>query len=117
LNLVRNAIDAVSCRAAGERRLRLWTSFEGKSVSICVRDFGRGVSDDDVERIFEPFYTTKTTGMGLGLAICRTIIEEHGGTLRLAETHSHGSMFEIVLPVGEALSGSAESRLSAENPS
>ena len=104
LNLVRNAIDAMHCRATGERRLRLWTSVEGTSISVCVRDFGRGVSDDDRERIFEPFYTTKATGMGLGLAICRTIIEEHGGTLRLAETHSHGSMFEIVLPVSEALS-------------
>jgi signal transduction histidine kinase len=69
LNLVRNAIDAMNVRPAGERRLRLWTSIERKSVSICVRDFGRGVSDDDRERIFEPFYTTKATGMGLGLAI------------------------------------------------
>ncbi len=101
LNLVRNAIDAVNCRPPGERRVRLWTSFAGKSgVSLCVRDFGPGVSDDDRERIFEPFYTTKANGMGLGLAICRKIIEEHGGTLRLVETNSHGSMFEIVLPVG-----------------
>jgi signal transduction histidine kinase len=100
LNLVRNGIDAMSCRPADERRLRLWTSFDGKSgVSLCVRDFGAGVSDNDRERIFEPFYTTKANGMGLGLAICRKIIEEHGGALRLAETHSHGSMFEIVLPV------------------
>jgi signal transduction histidine kinase len=101
LNLVRNAIDAMNCRPPGERRLRLWTSFDGKSgVSLCVRDFGVGVSDDDRERIFEPFYTTKANGMGLGLAICRKIIEDHGGTLRLLETNSHGSMFEIVLPVG-----------------
>jgi signal transduction histidine kinase len=101
LNLVRNAIDAMNCRPPGERRLRLWTSFDGKSgVSLCVRDFGPGVSDEDRHRIFEPFYTTKANGMGLGLAICRTIIEEHGGTLRLVETNSHGSMFEIVLPVG-----------------
>jgi signal transduction histidine kinase len=101
LNLVRNAIDAMNCRPPGERRLRLWTSFDRKSgVSLCVRDFGPGVSDEDRQRIFEPFYTTKANGMGLGLAICRTIIEEHGGTLRLVETNSHGSMFEIVLPVG-----------------
>lgn len=104
LNLVRNAIDAMNCRPPGERRLRLWTGFDGKSgVSLCVRDFGPGISDDDRERIFEPFYTTKANGMGLGLAICRKIIEEHGGTLRLVETNSHGSMFEIVLPVGEDL--------------
>jgi len=108
MNLVRNAIEAMSCRRANERRLRLWTSFDGKSVSLCIRDFGHGVSDNDREHIFEPFYTTKPHGMGLGLAICRTIIEEHGGTLRLAETHSHGSMFEIVLPVGGPDRGSAE---------
>jgi len=110
LNLVRNAIDAMSCRPSGERRLRLWTTWDGKSgVSLCVRDSGSGVSDDDHERIFEPFYTTKSNGMGLGLAICRTIIEEHGGTLRLAETHAHGSMFELVLPVSESHPGFAES--------
>lgn len=101
LNVVRNAIDAMSGRPAGERRLRVWISFDGKSViSLCVRDSGCGVADDDRGRIFQPFYTTKPHGMGLGLAICRSIVEEHGGELRLAETSSHGSMFEIVLPVG-----------------
>jgi signal transduction histidine kinase len=99
LNLVRNAIDAMNGRPVGERRLRLWTSFDGNAVTLCVRDSGLGISDDDREHIFEPFYTTKANGMGLGLAICRKIVEEHGGALRLAETHSHGSMFEIVLPV------------------
>lgn len=108
LNLVRNAIEAMSCRPADERRLRLWISFDtNKSlVSLCVRDSGPGISEYDRDGIFEPFYTTKPNGMGLGLAICRTIIEEHGGALRLAETHSHGSMFEVVLPVSESLSGS-----------
>jgi signal transduction histidine kinase len=110
LNLVRNGIDAMNCRPADERRLRLWTSFDGKSgVSLCVRDFGPGISDDDRDRIFEPFYTTKTNGMGLGLAICRKIIEEHGGSLHLAETNPHGSMFEIVLPVGGTHHGYAAS--------
>lgn len=108
LNLVRNAIEAMSSRPADERRLRLWISFDtNKSlVSLCVRDSGFGISEYDRDGIFEPFYTTKPNGMGLGLAICRTIIEEHGGVLRLAETHSHGSMFEVVLPVSESLSGS-----------
>ena len=112
LNLVRNAIDAMGGRPAGERRLRVWTSFDGKSlISLCVRDSGFGVSDDERGRIFEPFYTTKTNGMGLGLAISRTIIEEHGGALRLAETSSHGSMFEIVLPVSGSPPGSVENPL------
>ncbi|HKR84874.1 MAG TPA: MASE4 domain-containing protein [Terriglobales bacterium] len=114
LNLVSNAIDAMNCRPAGERRLRLWTSFDGKStVSLCVRDSGPGVPDYERDRIFEPFYTTKSNGTGLGLAICRTIIEEHGGALRLAETSAHGSMFEVVLPpVDDSLSGLVENPLS-----
>jgi signal transduction histidine kinase len=113
LNLVRNAIDAVTCRAAGERRLRLWTGFDGRSIiSLCVRDSGPGVSDYERARIFEPFYTTKLNGTGLGLAICRTIIEEHGGALRLAQTGSHGSMFEVVLPVNGSLPDSIENPLS-----
>jgi signal transduction histidine kinase len=114
LNLVRNAIDAMSSCPAGERRLLLWTSFDRKKsvISLCVRDSGPGVSERDCERIFDPFYTTKANGMGLGLAICRTITEQHGGTLRLAETDSHGSMFEIVLPVGGSQPGSIEKLLS-----
>jgi signal transduction histidine kinase len=111
LNLIRNAIDAMSGCPAGKRRLRLRTRFDGQSITLCVRDSGPGISDDDRERIFEPFYTTKVNGMGLGLAICRKIIEEHGGALRLADTSSHGSKFEIVLPVSGHLLGSAKSPL------
>jgi len=50
--------------------------------------------------VFDSFFTTKPTGMGLDLAICRTIAQDHGGNLRLAETNPHGSIFEIVLPIG-----------------
>lgn len=109
LNLIRNAIDAMSGRPAGRRRLRLRTRCDGKAVTLCVLDSGPGISDDDCARIFEPFYTTKANGMGLGLAICRKIIEEHGGALRLAETGAHGSKFEIVLPVSGHFLGSAKS--------
>lgn len=101
LNLVRNAIDAVSNRPANERRLLLVTRSNGKSlISVCIRDSGPGISNDVRNRIFEPFYTTKTNSMGLGLAVCRKIVEQHEGRLRLAETSSHGSTFEVVLPVG-----------------
>lgn len=108
LNLIRNAIDAMSGRPANRRILRVRTRFQGTSVTLCVRDSGLGVSDDDREHIFEPFYTTKANGMGLGLAICRKIIEEHGGGLRLAETGAHGSRFEIVLPISGGLPGLAK---------
>jgi signal transduction histidine kinase len=98
----------MGCRPAGKRRLWLWTGFDGKAVSLCIRDSGPGVSNDNRERVFEPFYTTKPNGMGLGLAICRKIIEEHGGTLRLAQTSAYGTMFEIVLPVSGPAPGATE---------
>jgi len=100
LNLIRNAIDAMSGRPSGDRRLRVATGSDGHlAVSFYIHDAGSGVADEDRERIFNPFFTTKTSGMGLGLSICRTIIEEHGGTLRLAKSSTAGSTFEITLPI------------------
>ena len=102
LNLVKNAIEAMSSSAPpGSRRVRLVTKFDGKStVLLSVHDTGHGISAEHRDRVFDPFFTTKPTGMGLGLAICRTVALDHGGNLRLAETNSHGSIFEIVLPIG-----------------
>jgi signal transduction histidine kinase len=103
LNLVKNAIDAMHDRPLGERRLRLATGSDGNSdVSFYIRDSGPGVPIEDCERIFDPFFTTKATGMGLGLSICKTIIEEHGGTLRLTKNGPRGSTFEIALPIAES---------------
>jgi signal transduction histidine kinase len=101
LNLVKNAIDAMSSVRPGARLLRLATRLEGDSnLVLSVRDSGIGISPKDKERIFDPFFTTKPAGMGLGLAICRTVVENHGGKLRLAESDSRGSTFEIVMPIG-----------------
>jgi len=100
LNLVKNAIDAMSNRPLGERRLRVATGTDGYSVvSFYIRDSGPGVAADDRDRIFSPFFTTKSNGMGLGLSICRTIVEEHGGTLQLTKSGPAGSTFEMSLPV------------------
>ncbi|MGC2081371.1 MAG: ATP-binding protein, partial [Xanthobacteraceae bacterium] len=82
-----------------KRHLRLWTSFDGKLVALYVEDTGPGIGVKDRERIFEPFFTTKSTGTGLGLSICRTIVETHGGLLRLAKTDPHGSSFEVAFPI------------------
>ena len=100
LNLVRNAIDAMSYSPPKARRLRLRTSFDAQStVSIWVQDSGPGIAPKDQERIFDPFFTTKPTGMGLGLAISSTLVANHGGKLRLVQSNSDGSIFELTLPI------------------
>jgi signal transduction histidine kinase len=86
-----------------KRRLRLVTGFDGKSnVSVYVQDSGHGIAPNDQDLIFDRFFTTKRSGMGLGLSICRSIVEDHGGNLRLSKTSSHGTSFEVVFPIGVA---------------
>ena len=69
------------------------------SIEISVADRGSGLSDDIVEHLFEPFHTTKSNGMGLGLSICRTIVEAHGGKLRYEPNQGGGAIFRVTLPV------------------
>ena len=103
LNLVKTAVEAMGSVDRSARHLRVVTRPGGNSsVILSVEDSGPGVSDADRQRIFDPFFTTKPTGTGLGLSICRTIIEDHGGELRLAKTDSSGSVFEIALPTKSA---------------
>ena len=100
LNLVKNAIEAMSSIPSGSRHVRVVTRLSGNStVLLSVQDSGHGITAEHQDRIFDPFFTTKPTGMGLGLAICRTVAQDHGGNLRLVETSSHGSIFEIELPI------------------
>ena len=101
LNLLKNSIEAMSSVPSGSRHVRVVTRLSGNStVLLSVQDSGHGITEEDQDRIFDPFFTTKPTGMGLGLAICRTVALDHGGNLRLVETSSHGSIFEIELPIG-----------------
>jgi signal transduction histidine kinase len=101
LNLVKNAIEAMSSVPSRSRHVRVVTRLSGNStVLLSVQDSGHGITAEDQGRVFDPFFTTKPTGMGLGLAICRTVAQDHGGNLRLVETGSHGSIFEIELPIG-----------------
>jgi signal transduction histidine kinase len=101
LNLVKNAIEAMSQTATEARLLRLVARRDGNStVLLSAQDSGAGIPLENRDRIFDPFFTTKPAGMGLGLAICRTVVENHGGKLRLAKSDSRGSIFEIILPAG-----------------
>jgi signal transduction histidine kinase len=101
LNLIKNAIDAMSSVAPEVRRLLLTASFDGHaSVLLSVQDSGLGIPVKDRERIFDPFFSTKSGGMGLGLAICFTVVANNGGKLRLIKSDSDGSIFEVAMPVG-----------------
>jgi C4-dicarboxylate-specific signal transduction histidine kinase len=101
LNLLRNAIEALE-PVGGSRRLvsiSANATVEADRVTIEVADSGPGLGQEQVERLFQPFSTTKASGMGLGLAICRTIIEAHGGRLWLAGNSPAGCSFRFTLPV------------------
>ena len=101
LNLIRNAIEAMSSLPPESRRLRIKTTSDGQStVSMSVQDSGPGISAEDRKRIFDPFYSTKHDGMGLGLAISSTLIERYGGKLRLVKSDVDGSIFELEMAVG-----------------
>lgn len=99
LNLIRNAIEAMNSVAPNARRLKLTTKVTEESIALLsIQDTGPGVPAGDHDRIFDAFFTTKGSGTGLGLAISRTIVESHGGQLRLAASGLEGSIFEVTLP-------------------
>jgi C4-dicarboxylate-specific signal transduction histidine kinase len=101
INLIKNAIDAMTGISDRERRLQIRTETDHSGgVMITVEDSGIGLKQDNLDKIFAPFFTTKTQGMGMGLSICRSIIEAHGGKLSAA-TKPQGAAFEITLPTGE----------------
>ena len=73
---------------------------EGQAVGISIQDTGSGIRPENLKNIFKPFYTTKESGVGLGLAICRRIIREHGGSIRVKSIAGQGSIFFIQLGAG-----------------
>jgi two-component system, LuxR family, sensor histidine kinase DctS len=97
LNLTRNAIDAMSSSPPERRRLVISVDADATGATLSVRDFGPGIPDKDAERIFVPFFTTKSEGMGMGLSICRTIVQAHGGRLWF-ERRRPGTEFLLWLP-------------------
>jgi signal transduction histidine kinase len=102
LNLVMNAIDAMTTVEEKDRILTIWghpDKLKGKpAVLIGVQDLGKGFGAEDVDLLFEPFYTTKPRGMGMGLRISRSIVEAHGGRLWAKPNIGLGATFLCVLP-------------------
>ncbi|MDB5606664.1 MAG: domain S-box protein [Bradyrhizobium sp.] len=98
LNLIINAIEAMRDVGEEERELLISTGNEPDGVLVEVRDSGPGLSPESLSRLFEPFYTTKPEGMGMGLSICRSIIEAHGGRLWAIPCEPHGALFQFTIP-------------------
>ncbi|WP_454753448.1 trifunctional serine/threonine-protein kinase/ATP-binding protein/sensor histidine kinase [Cupriavidus necator] len=103
LNLVTNALDAMAQTPVEQRELVVTSYREQDTVVVSVQDRGAGIPDEVLGQVFEPFFTTKEDGMGMGLAICRSIIEAHGGTLQVRARRGGGSEFMFRLPVCEGV--------------
>ena len=101
VNLIMNAVDAMSAVTNRARVLRIKTEkHKLDGVLITVEDSGEGIDPQNLDRIFDAFFTTKSHGMGMGLSICRSIVESHDGRLSVAAAQPHGSIFHISLPTG-----------------
>jgi signal transduction histidine kinase len=99
---VLNAVEAMSAVEVGPRELLISTEqTEANGVLVAVRDSGPGIDPEHVERVFEAFYTTKSSGVGMGLSICRSIIDAHGGRLWAEANEPRGAVFRFTLPGAE----------------
>jgi signal transduction histidine kinase len=100
LNLAINAFDAMRDSPTSKRKVVIATQSNGDgTVRTSVRDYGVGVPEEMRDRIFDPFFSTKTEGLGMGLAIVRSIVESHGGTITAENADGGGTRFEFFLPV------------------
>jgi signal transduction histidine kinase len=99
MNLMTNAIEAMSNVEKGTRRLQIGTGREREDVILLtVRDSGPMLKPESFDRFFQPFYSTKASGMGVGLSICRSIVEAHNGRIWATENAPHGATLHIILP-------------------
>ena len=101
LNLVLNSVEAMSSVEEGARELAISTKqVETSDILVAVHNSGPGIDPEHLERVFAPFYTTKTSGIGMGLSICRSIIAAHGGRLWAEANRPRGAIFQFTLPAG-----------------
>ena len=102
-NLLHNAIEAMDTMTDRNRVLRVTTAVRGSdAIVVAIEDSGPGIDPEKLDGIFTAFVTTKSKGMGLGLAICRMIIEHHGGNLTASSDGKNGALFEFALPIAPA---------------
>jgi PAS domain S-box-containing protein len=100
VNLISNAVEAMRCISDRPRVLTIKSELHTpEAVLITIKDTGIGIDPKDADRIFAPFVTTKSSGMGMGLAICRSIVEAHGGRIWVTPGEPHGSVFHVSLPM------------------
>jgi signal transduction histidine kinase len=112
--LIVNAVEAMKGVVEGSRELLISTSkAEPDGVLVAVQDTGPVLAEANLERLFEAFYTTKPGGLGMGLSICRSIIEAHGGRLWVTENEPQGATFQFTMP---AQPDSASSRSQSGEP-
>ena len=101
LNLILNAAEAMSSVEEGARELLISTKEDQTGVVVAVRDSGPGIDPEHLDRVFEAFYTTKSSGTGMGLSICRSIVHAHGGKLWAEANEPRGAVFQFILPAAE----------------
>jgi PAS domain S-box-containing protein len=105
INLVHNAVDAMHDTPPGRRIVEIATNYHGDgAISVVVRDYGSGISEATRERLFEQFFTTKEEGLGMGLAIVRSIVEAHGGSVAAENANGGGARFHFRLPINQGVS-------------
>ena len=111
-NLLVNALEAMATRSDRSRVLRVRTELrDHKTVAVLVQDSGPGIDKDRLDGIFTAFVSTKPHGMGLGLAICRMIIDYHGGNLVALSDGKDGASFEFVLPIASIAQDTARAAI------
>jgi signal transduction histidine kinase len=102
LNLLLNAVEAMGSSETGPRELLISTEQDHTGVLVAVRDSGPGIDPSHLDRVFDAFYTTKSSGTGMGLSICRSIIDAHGGRLWAEPNEPRGTIFQFTLPAAQA---------------
>ena len=101
LNLLINGMDAVAEREPKERRVTVSSQHDESHVTISVRDSGQGIAEARLPTLFDPFHSSKPGGLGMGLTVCRSLVEAHGGQIWVAETSPTGTTMSFTLPIEE----------------